>query len=55
MGRKRLPEDQKKVGITLRITKAVVDQLKEIDNYNSLVEKLIVDFLKNRENSEKEG
>lgn len=49
MGRKRLPENERKVTLTVRIRKELVDKLRKIDNYNLEIEKLIENFLKEKE------
>jgi hypothetical protein len=45
MGRKRKQEGEKKVNITLRLKKSVVDRLRKIRGYNNIVEMLIEEFL----------
>lgn len=45
MGRKRKPEGERKINITLRLKKSVVDRLRKIRGYNNIVERLIEEFL----------
>jgi len=49
LGRKRLPENERKVTLTVGIRKELVDKLRKIDNYNLEIEKLIENFLKEKE------
>jgi hypothetical protein len=46
MGRKRLEENLKKIKLTIRIKKELVDKLRKIDNYNKFIEKLVEKELK---------
>lgn len=47
MGRRRLPEDKKKVNLHLSISKELVDQLKENDiNISKVAEELLQEYLK---------
>lgn len=48
MGRKQLPQDQRKDKFSLRIRKELIDKLRKIDNYNSLIERLIEDYLRDK-------
>lgn len=38
MGRKRLEENLKKIKLTIRIKKELIDKLRKIDNYNKFIE-----------------
>lgn len=51
MGRKRLPPEEKKEVITVRLSAWLIEKLKGQTNYNSLIEKLLVNHFK--ENQEK--
>lgn len=42
------PPGEKKINITLRLPKYLVEQLREIDGYNNIVESLLKDYFKNR-------
>jgi hypothetical protein len=48
MGRHRLPEDKKKVNLHLTITKKLVDQVKEKEDFNisQFVEEKLEEYLK---------
>lgn len=46
MGRPPLPEDERKEQITLRLKSWVIKDLKKIENYNQLVEDLVIKYLK---------
>lgn len=48
MGRKRLPEGEKKVAITVHIAGWVRDEIRKIPGYNRLIEQLLKDYLDNR-------
>lgn len=46
MGRKRIPEDEKKIGVKLTITKKYLDELKAKDlNISKLFEEFVKDYL----------
>lgn len=45
MGRKPKPEEDRKIRITLRISKKVIDKLRLEENYNAIVQKLIENYL----------
>lgn len=51
MPRKRLPEDERRELITFRLPKKLITELKEQQGYNSIVEKLIVEYLRKKKNS----
>lgn len=42
--RPRISPEMKKVNITLRLPKYIVDMLKDTENYNNLVEVLLKDY-----------
>lgn len=46
MGRKKKEEEEKKVNITLRLKKSIVDSLKKKRLYNVYVENLILEDMK---------
>ncbi|WP_193774842.1 hypothetical protein [Vallitalea guaymasensis] len=46
MGRKPLPKEERKENISLRIKKKYKDELQKHENYNLILEKLIIDYLK---------
>ena len=47
MGRKRMPEDEKKISVKLSITKKLIDELKAKDvNISQLFEHFVKDYLK---------
>ena len=47
MGRKRLPEQEKRIGLKITIKKKYVDQLKESGvNISHLIEEFVKNFLK---------
>lgn len=44
MSRSPVDPELKKIQITLRLPKYLIDQLREIDGYNNLVEQLLKDY-----------
>ncbi len=47
MGRKRLPEDEKKIALKLTIKKKYLDELKQREvNISQLFENFVIDYLK---------
>lgn len=49
MGRKRINEEDKKVGFGLSITKKVIDELRELEDYPSaVIESLVVKYLEEK-------
>lgn len=47
MGRMSLPADEVKTKLTIAIKKSTIDKLREIKNYNALIQKLLDDYFKN--------
>jgi hypothetical protein len=45
MGRKRLPEGEKKEAMTIHIPGWLRDEIRKIPGYNLIIEKLLVDYL----------
>ena len=41
MAKRRVPEEKKKVRISISVRKELADNLREIENFSELVEKLI--------------
>lgn len=49
MGRRRLPEDKKRVRFSLSIRRDLLDELKKNGTVSSIIERLVVDFLRKNE------
>jgi hypothetical protein len=48
MGRKRKPEELKKRNITIRLPMYIILKLKDIENYTSIVENLLIKYFENK-------
>ncbi|SFT00833.1 hypothetical protein [Paenibacillus sp. 453mf] len=48
MSRKRLPDEERKETLTIRIKKQLIDEIKKEKNYNRRIENLIEHYLKNK-------
>lgn len=46
MGGKRKNENDRKLNITFRLSKSVIDSLRQIKGYNRLVEELLIKYFK---------
>lgn len=51
MGRKRLSDDEKKHRITIRLPGWMIKELRQIEGYGLIIEKLIEEYLKNEKGS----
>jgi len=54
MGRKRKEVRKRKEKLTIRLRKEVIDELRKIKNYNSLIERLLDEYVKFDCSSDKE-
>lgn len=46
MGRKPLPEGEKKEKITINLPGWMIEKLREMDNYNEFIFKILLKFIK---------
>lgn len=46
MGRKPIPEDDRKQNITLRLTRKIIEKMRQEENYNAIVQKLLEEYFK---------
>lgn len=46
MGRKPLPEDERKDRITIALPRWMINKLREIDNYNEIIYKILLKYIK---------
>lgn len=44
MGRKPVPEKERKELLTIRLPRYLIEKLRDIENYNNLIEKLLKDY-----------
>lgn len=47
MGRKPVPEELKKIRVSVSLPQYLSDKLKENENYSAIVEKLLIDYFRN--------
>ncbi|MNM42868.1 hypothetical protein D3C81_537180 [compost metagenome] len=50
MGRKPVPEELKKIRVSVSLPQHLADKLKAYDNYSSIVEKLLLEYFRNNRN-----
>lgn len=49
MPRKRLPDDERKEIFSIRLQKWIIDRLRQETNYNSIIEKLLLNYFKKKD------
>ena len=52
MGRKSLPADEVKTKLTIAVKKSTIDKLRDIKNYNGLIQQLLDEYFKNNTKNE---
>jgi hypothetical protein len=48
MGRNRLPDDERKERISLRLPKGLIDKIKKMGSIQSIIEKILSDYFRRK-------